>query len=74
MKEVLVLAIPRGGVEVGMEMVRTLDADFSLVDVSDQEILEIMKTWQSETRRDFSQITDSEVKALLRQANGGAAD
>lgn len=57
-----------------MEMVRTLDADFPLVDVSDQEILEIMKTWRSETRRDFSQITDLEVKALLRQANGGAAD
>ena len=30
-KNVLVLAIPRGGVEVGYELARTLDADFSLV-------------------------------------------
>lgn len=30
-KDVLVLAIPRGGVEVGYEVARTLDADFSLV-------------------------------------------
>lgn len=30
-KNVLVLAIPRGGVEVGFEVARTLDADFSLV-------------------------------------------
>jgi len=30
-KNVLVLVIPRGGVEVGYELARTLDADFSLV-------------------------------------------
>lgn len=30
-KDVLVLAIPRGGVEVGYEVARTLDADLSLV-------------------------------------------
>jgi len=30
-KNVIVLAIPRGGVEVGYEVAKTLNADFSLI-------------------------------------------
>jgi predicted phosphoribosyltransferase len=87
-QDVIVLVIPRGGVEVGYRVAKVLDADFSLLVVRKLSLLDSgddvdevvcaatprpffgVEAWY----RDFSQMTDKEVKALLRRANGGTPD